>query len=53
MDILQMGKYGFYVWSSFGLTALVFVACIVQAKRRHRRVMHDISRQVQLMESEQ
>ncbi len=52
MDLLSMGKYGFYVWTSFALTGFVLTACVVQAKRRHRKVLHDIARQHQIMESE-
>lgn len=47
MDILMMGKYGFYVWNSFGLTVFVVIICVVQAKRRHRAVLRDIARRIE------
>ena len=51
MEALAMGKYGPYVWSSFGLTLIVLVACVVQARRRHRAVLRDIARRRKLMET--
>lgn len=53
MDWLGMGKYGFFVWSSFGLTALVMLACVLQARHRHRRVVRDLLRQIDLRETEE
>ncbi len=29
MEVLAMGGYGAYVWSSFGLTLIVVVICVV------------------------
>ena len=52
MDALAMGKYAFYVWSSYGIAVIVLVTCVMQARWRQRKVMHDIARQVRLMESE-
>ncbi len=42
MELLAMGKYGAFVWSSFGLMLIVMIACVVQARARHRRVWRDI-----------
>jgi heme exporter protein CcmD len=42
MEILAMGKYGAYVWSSFGITAIVMIICVVQARRRHQHVLSDL-----------
>jgi len=36
IDWLQMGGYGFYVWSSYGMLALA-IAVELFALRRHRR----------------
>lgn len=36
IEWLQMGGYGFYVWSSYGMLALA-LAIEVAALRRHRR----------------
>jgi heme exporter protein CcmD len=42
MDALEMGNYGFYVWSSFALTFLVAVISDWRARARHRQVYRDI-----------
>ena len=51
-EILAMGNYGAYVWSSFGLTLIVLIICIVQGKSRHRAVFNDVRRRIRAMESE-
>ncbi len=52
MEILLMGKYGAYVWSSFGITAVVLVVCVLQARRRHQIVLNDLKARLKAMESE-
>ncbi|OGT22178.1 MAG: heme exporter protein CcmD [Gammaproteobacteria bacterium RBG_16_57_12] len=37
-DFIQMGKHGFYVWSSYGVTAL-FLAIEILLVRRKRQVV--------------
>jgi heme exporter protein D len=34
-EFLAMGGYGFYVWVSFGVTALCMVWELVSVRRRH------------------
>ena len=34
-EILDMGRYGAYVWPCFGLTAIVLVWNILAARRLH------------------
>lgn len=53
MEILLMGKYGAYVWSSFGITAVVLIICVLQARRRHRNVLNDLKTRIKAMETEQ
>lgn len=53
MDILLMGKYGAYVWSSFAITAIVLIICVLQARQRHRNVLNDLRDRIKAMESEQ
>ena len=36
MEVLAMGGYAGYVWSSFGITLLVLIICVVQSRARHR-----------------
>ena len=35
-DFIAMGGYGGYIWGSYGVTALIFVAEIVLAMHRRR-----------------
>lgn len=42
MEFWSMGGYGAYVWTSYALTLGVVLACIVQARRRHRRVLKEL-----------
>ena len=53
MEIFMMGKYSVHVWSSFGITAVVVIICMVQARNRHRNVLHDLKTRIKAMESEQ
>jgi len=42
MEALSMGGYGAYVWSCYGLTAVVMIICEWRARARHRQVYRDI-----------
>ena len=42
MDILSMGGYGGYVWTSYALTAIVVVICYLQSRRRLRRIRDEL-----------
>jgi len=53
MEVLAMGGYGAYVWSSFGLTLIVVIICVVQVKRRHQQVINDIKTRLRAMEADQ
>ena len=53
MEILMMGKYSAHVWSSFGITAIVIIVCVVQARGRHRSVLNDIRTRIRALESDQ
>ena len=51
MEMLAMGKYGAYVWSSFALMFIVMIACIVQARSRHRKMYQQINSLLKAMDS--
>jgi heme exporter protein CcmD len=38
-ELLDMGGYGRWVWSAFGLAAVVLVYNVIAARRRHRRTV--------------
>ena len=39
MEFLAMGGYGFYVWGSYGVTALVLAVELVSLRARRRRAV--------------
>jgi heme exporter protein D len=41
-EFLHMGGYAFYVWSSFGVTALVVLAEIWQVRAKRRAVLQSL-----------
>jgi heme exporter protein CcmD len=42
MEMLAMGAYGSFVWSSYALTLIVVVISTIQGKRRHRQISNSI-----------
>lgn len=52
MEMLAMGGYGAYVWSSFGLTGIVLIVCVMQVRGRHKAVINDVRTRIRAMESE-
>ena len=52
MEMFMMGKYSAHVWSSFGITAVVLIVCVLQARRRHNNVFKDLKTRIKAMESE-
>jgi len=49
-EMFDMGNYGAYVWSSFGLTAIVMLACVIQARSRQRKIYDSIETRMRAME---
>ncbi|MFV1997730.1 MAG: heme exporter protein CcmD [Acidiferrobacterales bacterium] len=43
-EFVSMGGYGFYVWASFGMTALLIVFEIIYLKRQHATNIQRIRR---------
>lgn len=43
-ELIGMGKYGVYVWSSYALFAAVLAWDLVAPRLRARRVLRDIER---------
>ena len=41
-EFFNMGGYAFYVWGSFGITALVVVAEIWQVRAKRRDVLRNL-----------
>ena len=51
-EMLDMGNYGAYVWSSFGLTLIVLIVCAIQGKIRHKAVLNNVKTRISAMELE-
>lgn len=41
-EFFAMGNYGFYVWTSYGLALIVFVANVVAPLRRRKVVQRQL-----------
>jgi len=41
-EFLDMGGYAFYVWGSFGISALVVVAEIWQVRAQRRKLLRNL-----------
>lgn len=50
MELMSMGGYGAYVWTSYALTFGVVLVCVLQARRRHRRVVHELRTRLEAAE---
>ncbi len=42
-DFFHMGGYAFYVWGSFGLTAVVMAAEIWQVRAKRQEILRNLS----------
>jgi heme exporter protein CcmD len=42
MDIFSMGDYGFFVWSSFLISFLVFLINYISAQRQFTSVLNEV-----------
>lgn len=51
MDMLSMGEYGAYVWTSYALTLAVVLVCFLQGRRRHRRIRDELLARHRAMEN--
>ncbi len=50
MDFLNMGNYGFYVWSCFALTFVVILLSEWRARIRHNKIYKDIEMRIKALE---
>jgi len=52
-EVLKMGHYGAYVWSSYGLTLIAFVMMAVLARAAAKRELRAALRRVQINQANQ
>lgn len=50
-EFWAMGGYGLYVWGSFGVTALVMVMEVLQAKHSHQHTCDSLKKQIPVQDS--
>ncbi len=43
-EFLHMGGYGFYVWTCYALTLLIFLGLIVAVRIEHRKIVRQLLR---------
>ena len=53
MDAIQMGNYGAYVWSCFGLALVVVLFADWRARLWQKRVYRDIEVRIRALEDRQ
>lgn len=46
-EFIDMGGYGFYVWLSFGTTALILSFLLVSSKAGHQKIINEIAKRQQ------
>ncbi len=50
MELLAMGEYGAFVWSSYLLTLVVVVISAIQGRRRHQQITDTITQRLKIEE---
>ncbi len=45
-EFLHMGGYGFFVWSCFGISAVVLIFNVVMPLVRHKQIKREIKGQL-------
>ncbi|OUS27892.1 heme exporter protein CcmD [Thalassotalea sp. 42_200_T64] len=44
-DFLNMGGYAFYVWLSFGLSAILLISLVISSNNNHKALLNKIAQQ--------
>lgn len=47
-EFINMGGYGFYIWSSYGMGLLVFASLVIANRRQRMRLIKQIRIQTRL-----
>ncbi|VAX06995.1 hypothetical protein MNBD_GAMMA26-2009 [hydrothermal vent metagenome] len=51
-EFFHAGGYGFYIWSSFGMTVLLMGGEVIAVKNQHRTILQRLSRMVRINTAE-
>jgi heme exporter protein D len=52
-EFFDMGGYAFYVWGSFGATALLMIVEPLLLRQRRRNILRRIARMARIREAEE
>ncbi len=52
-ESLDMGRYAFYVWASYGLTAALLIIEFVLLRQRRRTIVQRLGRMIRMEKREQ
>lgn len=47
-EFIDMGGYGRYVWSAYGICAIVLVLNVIQPIMKERRIMSELQKRLKL-----
>lgn len=50
-EFFHMGGYAFFVWTSYGLAALVLIANIILPMQRKKEIMNNLKRRLRREQS--
>lgn len=43
-DFFAMGGHGFYVWSAYGFTLMIFLGCIFHGKKQAKKLIQRVKK---------
>jgi heme exporter protein D len=52
-EFINMGGYGAYIWGSYGIGLIVFIALFVSVKKQRNKLMKQLSRRYRLQKDKQ
>jgi len=50
-EFLHMGGYAFFVWTSYGLTAIILIANIILPMQRKKEIINSLKRRLRREQS--
>lgn len=48
LEALDMGRYAFYVWASYGVTAVALVVEVIWLRQRRRTIERRVGRSIRM-----
>lgn len=47
-EFFAMGGYAFYIWGSFGVTAILLLGEVILVRRQHRTLIQRLGRMIRM-----